>query len=145
MRGWPLREWLIVWVVGLLLAYPLVRLTSSVPSAPRPAESVPDDAHAPVTAWGELRFSHAPERFVLFFGDRELARGGGDLRDEFEALLALDHGHATFRLDLVWPEDVADAYAELGVEPEALPVRRAGAWGRGDTRALLEMSWPHHP
>ncbi len=144
MRGWPLREWLIVWVVGLLLAYPLVRLTSSVPSASRPAESAPDDDHAPVMAWGELRFSHAPERFALFYGDAELARGGGEARAEFESPLALDHGRASFRLDLVWPQDVADAYAEVSVEPEAMPARRAGVWGRGDTLAILEMSWPHH-
>jgi hypothetical protein len=141
MRGWPLREWCLILLVGFLLAVPLVRLTR--PQALATVAIAPDDSHAPVDAWGQLRFSHAPERFALFLGDVELARGGGEARAEFDAPLALDHGAAAFRLELAWPAGAGEAYAELTVEPDGLPARTAGAWGRGLFNAVLEMSWPH--
>lgn len=140
MRGSPLREFFLVLLAGGLLLLPLARLTRS-PVRTWGQEILPEVHADQVEAWIALRFSHAPERFTLRQADRVLLEGGGSAREDDDVLITLTDGHLRLQLNVEWPEDIPDAYAELSVEPEQFSEQRQGFWARGMVTRFLEFTW----
>ena len=91
MRGNPRLEWVMVLLLGLLLAWPLARLTRGGGVGRTYAHAEPLVARDTET-WFDLRFSHPPESFVLSQGETVLASGGGSHREEAESALRVTDG-----------------------------------------------------
>ncbi len=140
MKGSPLRDLILVILVGLVSLWPLLTLTSRSTSLLSDSE-VTSEA-LPLESWLEVVFSHPPKRVRLMQEETVLLDSGGALQEEADALLELRDGVLQIKVIIEWPEGVEQAYAELTVEPGNLPTVQAGAWGTGMQEELFEFSWP---
>ncbi len=141
MRGNPRIEWLLVLVFAGLLAWPLSGLTRRAPPTWIPDAADLTDSAATSPVWMDLRFSHAPESFRLFQDDDIFWEGGGFEREDEDLRLRKDKGRILFSLEIIWPEAIDNAYAELSLEPENLPRQSQGFWSRGNVKRNLEFTW----
>ncbi len=138
MKGSPLRELCLVVIAGLLLLLPLRMLTRRPHRLDGPvADLVAPYDRVQLSAWLDVRTSHPPERVEISQGDRLLWEGGGDLREDGDLTLEVENGQARLEIQLVWPEAVPQAYAELTLEVEGQPAQSSGFWGQG----TLQRSW----
>ncbi len=145
MRGRPAFELFLVCVLGILLGFPLHRLTrprTQLSASAVPAEVVSMDDIRPV--WLDLRFSHPPEQFAVYQGDILLGKGGEDLRWDEDADLRFEDQAVRLRITGTFPEELDSVYLELTVEPEQQAMQRGGLWTRGSFSHVMEFRWPEN-
>jgi len=142
MKGSPLRELILVVLVGLFALWPLMKLTGRSGAS----GTVAEEPHSPeelqrVESWLELLFSHPPKRVRVIEEGTVLLDSGGELQADLDADLHLRDGVMQLELIIEWPDQVEQGYVELSVEPGNLPAAKAGAWGQGQQEELFEFSW----
>lgn len=137
MKGFPLRDVLLILVGSLLFALPLWRLTRPAPPPPAPASSSETAEKMETETWVEFRFSHAPERLRIFQSGKLLHEGGGALREDADLLLDLSEPRKPLELEFRWPEEVMQAWVEVNLEAGGRPRRQLGFWARGE----LTRNW----
>lgn len=143
MKGFPLREFFIMLLGAGLFVIPLRFLTRPAQPAHVHSQAAPMDPAAPseVEAWVEFRFSHAPEEIKIFQNGVLLFEGGGGLREDADIALQLSEARNALELEFRWSEAVEQAYVELKLEVEGLPVRRLGFWGKGEEKRSWILAW----
>jgi hypothetical protein len=143
MKGSPLRDFFLILLGAGLFIIPLRFLT-------RPVKPVPDHAHAApretpasteVKAWVDLRFSHAPEEIKIFQNGVLLFEGGGGLREDADIALQFSKARNVLDFEFRWSEAVEQAYVEVKVEAEGLPLRRLGFWGKAEEKRSWILAW----
>ncbi|MDF3129205.1 hypothetical protein P0Y35_08365 [Kiritimatiellaeota bacterium B1221] len=145
MKGNPRFEIFLLAIVGMLLIYPLQVLTRASVETAHVHKDPPTVETKRVNAWIDLRFSAAPQRIEVFQGDQSLWQGGGDQRDDGDLEIMLTHNQAQLRLELVWPDEVEDAYVECVLEVEAYKDLRKGFWSEGRDEKIWNLRWEDLP
>lgn len=143
MKGAPWLEGAVVAAASILLVVPLMWLTGEREARPR-AEAVEASGDR-LEAWVDFRFSHAPLRARLLQEDVELWQGGGDFRDDADVELRVRERRAELRLEVTWPDEVEQAYAEAVVEAGAYPAVHRGGWGDGESTFVWRIEWEEAP
>jgi hypothetical protein len=145
MKGNPFREFCFVLLAGILLGIPLWILTSGTPIRPVQAAEEPDESTYAQEAWLELRFSHPPESVEVFQNQRLLWQGGGDLRDDTDVQVEMSDPVSPLILQVLWTEDVDQAYAEFRLELDAVPAHTIGFWGSGTVQRTWNLQGDAQP
>jgi hypothetical protein len=143
MKGSPLRDFLLILFGAGLFFIPLRFLTRPAQPAHVHSHTAPMDPSVPseVEAWVDLRFSHAPEDFRILQNGKLLFEGGGMLREDADISLVLSEARNALDLEFRWSEEVEQAYVELTLEAEGLPVRRLGFWGKAEEKRSWILAW----
>lgn len=144
MKGSPLRDLILIIIGAALCLIPLRLLTRPVSTADRHVAGATDTMDGEtneMNAWLDLRFSHAPEVVRILHHGRLLFEGGGATREDADLKLQLSGNRNVLDCEFRWPEAVEEAYAELKLEAEDLPVRQLGFWGRGEEKRSWTLVW----
>jgi hypothetical protein len=143
MKGSPLRDAILILLGAVLVLIPLRLLTRTVP-VPHDhvhAEPTENAVTSEVEAWIDLRFSHAPEELRISQNGTVLFEGGGELREDADIVLTLSDARNALDLEFRWSEDVEQAYVELTLEAEGLPIRELGFWSKGEEKRRWILEW----
>jgi hypothetical protein len=143
MKGSPLRDFLLILFGAGLFFIPLRFLTRPAQPAHVHSHTAPMDPSVPseVEAWVDLRFSHAPEDFRILQNGKLLFEGGGMLREDADIALQFSKARNVLDFEFRWSEAVEQAYVEVKVEAEGLPLRRLGFWGKAEEKRSWILAW----
>ena len=138
MRGAPVIELVLIFLLFGGAVYPLLRLT-----ADREFEqdsSLHVNAGEEIGVFGTLQFAHTPSLVVVRQGESVLLNvEGGDKEFDFEFRSASDG--CDLELEVAWPEGNDETALELSLEPEGQETLRFTFWGDEEVYEILNVSW----
>jgi hypothetical protein len=124
MRSSPPLQLALVLLGFILLAWPLIRLTSALPRQV-------DEVQAPVKNEGKLhsllrvRYAHAPSKISLKHGAVELLPAGGY---EAEVELPFPKEGLELILSAQWPDGTPDTALTVELEPDGMDAQSQTRW-----------------
>jgi hypothetical protein len=143
MRSSPPVQLAFVVLGFLVLAWPLIQLTSSGPAvAAQKVEQAEPQAATPCLL--RVSYAHPPQSLSLKLGKRELlsTTGSGGLT-EFQAELPLAKEGLELQVTAQWPAGTPRTALTVELEPDGLDAQSQTRWtDSGDMDELLLFLWP---
>ena len=142
MKPWPIREGLIVVLLGLGLLVPLLRVTGT--STAGPASDSPDPETVEIEhCYATIRTAHPLRQLEIRHEGTLLCQlDAPALEIEEEWDLSIGPTGLELAVRATWPEGTPESVIEIRLEPDRLDRKSATLWGQGTLDDFMEFQWP---
>lgn len=144
MRSWPVTEAMVVLALGLLLLFPMLRVTGGAPNAHghhQGSETTAPDFRD-TSCWLTVRSPHEIKALrIVCEGDEVLVKEGAFKQVEESLTLPISITGIELLVEASWPAGTPETMVEVLLEPDQRDVRRNSIWGEEQVEDILSFQW----